>query len=61
MRDITAIDADLRLVFRAWKVARVLCDPMPSTALIDQLLDERAAAECQGSARKELGPVRMLA
>jgi hypothetical protein len=33
MRDIETIDADLRLVSRAWRVARVLCDRMPSTAL----------------------------
>jgi hypothetical protein len=44
MRDIEAIDADLRLLSRAWRVARVMCDPMPSTQLIDQLLEERAAA-----------------
>ena len=34
----------LRLLSRAWRVAQVLCDPMPSTALIDELLEERAAA-----------------
>jgi hypothetical protein len=44
MRNIEAIDADLRLLSRAWRVARVMCDPMPSTRLIDQLLEERAAA-----------------
>jgi hypothetical protein len=44
MRDIEAIDADLLLLSRAWRVARVLCNPMPSTRLIDRLLDERAAA-----------------
>jgi len=27
---------------RAWRVARVLTDRIPSTALIDQLLDERS-------------------
>jgi hypothetical protein len=43
MRDIEAIDADLRLLSRAWRVARVMCDPMPSSRLIDQLLEERAA------------------
>jgi hypothetical protein len=43
MRDIEVIDSELRLLFRAWRVARVLCDRMPSTALIDELLDERLA------------------
>ena len=44
MREIEAIDADLLLLSRAWRVARVVCNPMPSTRLIDQLLEERAAA-----------------
>jgi hypothetical protein len=48
MRESEAIDTELRLLSRAWRVARALCDRMPSTALIDQLLDERAAAERQG-------------
>ncbi|SPM37352.1 Mycobacterium rhizamassiliense ORFan [Mycobacterium rhizamassiliense] len=43
MRDLDAIDAELRLLSRAWRVARVVCERMPSTELIDQLLDERAA------------------
>jgi hypothetical protein len=43
MRDIEVIDSELRLLFRAWRVARVLCDRMPITALIDELLDERLA------------------
>ena len=41
--------AELRLLARAWRVARHLgCTP--STALIDQLLDERAAAVASWSA-----------
>lgn len=40
-RDIEAIDGELRLLARAWRVARELCDRMPSTAHIDALLDER--------------------
>jgi hypothetical protein len=44
MRDIENIDGELRLLARAWRVARELCDRMPSTAHIDKLLDERAAA-----------------
>ena len=42
MRDFEAIDSELQLLSRAWRVARVLCDRMPSTELIDQLLDGRA-------------------
>ena len=43
MRDIETIDAELRLLSRAWRVAREVCDRMPSTAHIDELLDERSA------------------
>ena len=42
MRDIETIDAELQLLLRAWRVARVLSDRIPSTAHIDELLDERA-------------------
>ena len=42
MRDIETIDGELRLLARAWRVAHELCDQMPSTAHIDELLDERA-------------------
>lgn len=42
VRDIETIDGELRLLARAWRVARHLgCTP--SAVLIDQLLDERAA------------------
>jgi hypothetical protein len=63
MRNLEAIDAELQLLSRAWRVARVLCDRMPSTEQIDRLLDERAAAaaapvlrqdvsaRCRGTAR----------
>jgi hypothetical protein len=51
MRDIETIDADLRFVSRAWRVARVLCEKMPNTALIDQLLDERADCRMLGALR----------
>ncbi len=44
MRDIETIDAELRLLARAWRVARHMPGCTPSTALIDQLLDERAAS-----------------
>ena len=44
MHDFEAIDSELQLLSRAWRVARVLCDRTPSTELIDQLLDERAKA-----------------
>ena len=43
MRDIETIDGELRLLARAWREARHLSGCTPSTALIDQLLDERAA------------------
>ena len=45
MGDIETIDGELRLLARAWRVARVLSDRMPSTVHIDELLDERAAAQ----------------
>ena len=51
MRDLEAIDAELRLLSRAWRVARVVCERMPSTELIDRLLDERAAAVAAPSSR----------
>ncbi len=41
MRDIEAIDADLRLVSRAWRVARHMSGCTPSTVHIDELLDAR--------------------
>jgi hypothetical protein len=44
MRDIETIDAELRLLARAWRLAWVLSDRIPITAHIDELLDERAAA-----------------
>ena len=44
MRDIETIDTELRLIVRAWRVARLVSDRIPSTARIDELLDERAAA-----------------
>ena len=44
MRDIETIDAELRRLVRAWRVARLVSDQIPSTAHIDELLDERAGA-----------------
>jgi hypothetical protein len=43
MRDIEAIDGELRLLARKWRVARHLSGCTPNTALIDRLLDEPAA------------------
>lgn len=43
MRDIETIDRELRLLARAWRVARELCTYPPSIAHIDELLDERSA------------------
>jgi hypothetical protein len=45
VRDIETIDGELQLLFRAWHVARVLSGRTPSTVHIDELLDERAAAQ----------------
>jgi hypothetical protein len=42
VRDIETIDAELLRLVRAWRVARVVSDRIPSTELIDELLDERA-------------------
>jgi hypothetical protein len=42
VRDIGSIDAELRLVSRAWRVARDM-DRTTSTVHIDELLDERLA------------------
>jgi hypothetical protein len=44
VRDIETIDAELRLLSRAWRAARVLSEQTPSTEFIDQLLDERSNA-----------------
>ena len=41
MRDIETIDAELRLLARAWHVACELTGRTPSTAHLDELLDER--------------------
>jgi hypothetical protein len=42
MCNIETIDAELRLLWRAWRVAREMgC--APNTAFIDALLDERAS------------------
>ena len=46
MRDIETIDGELRLLARAWRVARHMSGCRPSTVLIDQLLDERI--QCLG-------------
>jgi hypothetical protein len=43
VRDIETIDGELRLLARALRVARELCDRTPSTEHIDVLLDERSA------------------
>ena len=43
MRDIDTIDGELRLLARARHVARELTGRTPSTAHLDELLDERSA------------------
>lgn len=49
MRDIETIDHELRLLARAWRVARELCTYPPSIAHIDELLDERSATMVLGT------------
>ena|ERR1700730_9094038 len=44
MRDIKVSDSELRLLVAVHRTARELGNRVPNTALIDQLLDERAAA-----------------
>jgi hypothetical protein len=41
MRDLETINAELRLVSRAWRAARHMSSCTPITAHIDALLDER--------------------
>jgi hypothetical protein len=49
MRDIETIDGELRLLARERRVARHLSGCAPNTALIDRLLDERAATSASQS------------
>ena len=63
MRDIETIDAELRLLARAWRVARELCFPMPNAARIariDALLDERSAATFSGAQPENTGAPQSL-
>ena len=50
MRDIETIDSELGLVVAIRRMIRVEEVRTPNARRIDQLLDERAAAERQGSA-----------
>ena len=43
MRDIESIDAELQLAVAFRRAAREQGGPLPSTALMDELLDERLA------------------
>lgn len=61
MRDVATIDGELRIVTRAWLAARHCCDRAPSTALIDQLLDERAALTARAGARQSQSTVEAVA
>ena len=45
MRDIATIDGELRLLLAIRRTVRQVEGRTPSTALIDQLLDERAARD----------------
>ena len=51
MRDIETIDTELRLVPALRRAARERGGPQPSTAPMDELLDERLAHLAAGSAR----------
>jgi hypothetical protein len=48
VRDIETIDSELRLLVAIRRMVREVEGRPPSTARIDGLLDERAAAECRG-------------
>jgi hypothetical protein len=52
VRDIETIDGELRLLSRVWRLARELCDRMPSTAHIDELLDERCELTQRATTRQ---------
>ena len=45
MRDLEVIDSELRLLLAIRRTVREAESRQPSTARIDELLDERAAAE----------------
>jgi hypothetical protein len=48
MRDLETIDSELRLLAAIRRLVREEECRKPSTRRIDQLLNERAAVECQG-------------
>ena len=54
------IDSELRLLARAWRVARQMTGRTPSTVLIDQLLYERAASST-ADAHTDSAPVAVWA
>lgn len=58
MRDLDVIDGELRLITRAWLVARELKNHSPNTELIDQLLDERAAVTAAPHSASTVQPLR---
>jgi hypothetical protein len=48
MRDLATIDSELRLKVAIRRLVREEEGRTPNTGRIDELLDERAGAECQG-------------
>lgn len=51
IRDIEAVDAELRQLAQAWRIARKVLGRPVGTALLDELLDERlAVASAAGTA-----------
>jgi hypothetical protein len=57
MRDIETIDSELRLLLAIRRLVREEEGRTPNARRIDQLLDEQAATEHQGSAANLIGVV----
>ncbi|HEY2504286.1 MAG TPA: hypothetical protein VGI68_23430 [Mycobacterium sp.] len=56
MRDIETIDTELRLVKRAWRVAQVLTGRIPSTELLNKLLEADQQVARPGVDQLHTGP-----
>jgi hypothetical protein len=48
MRDIETTESELRLLVAIRRLVREVKGRTPTARRVDQLLDERAAAECRG-------------
>jgi hypothetical protein len=60
MRDIETIDSELRLLLAIRRLVRKEEGRTPNARRIDQLLDERAAAERQGQAGNQRCALKYL-